>query len=170
MTKKSGGANTDFTLTASKAKTKKARAPTAPRSTGGEPTGDYRHDATRRNNPPAGLIDLDKPPPQPTKKYSYDPHLDPQLEWSGKKEHTSFEVDTVSLHIHERISTRAIMRAVKREDAQRSLFGEDKLPESKAIDFYAHDVDWANRLVLGDSLLVMNSLLEREQMAGKVQW
>jgi adenine-specific DNA-methyltransferase len=166
--KKSGESPPDFALTAPEPK-KKTRAPAAPRSTGGEPTGDYRHDETRKNNPPAGLIDLDKPPQQPTRKYAYDPHLDPQLQWSGKQEHTSFEVDTVSLHIHERISAQAIMRAVKREDAQRSLFGEDNLPESKAIDFYAHDVGWSNRLVLGDSLLVMNSLLEREQMAGKVQ-
>lgn len=158
-----------FALKSPEARVKKPRAPAAPRSTGGEPTGDYRHDATRKNNPPAGLIDLDKPPPQPKKTYSYDPHLDPQLQWAGKAEHTSFDVDTVSLHIHERISAQAIMRAVKREDAQRSLFGGDDLPESKAIDFYAHDVGWANRLVLGDSLLVMNSLLEREQMAGKVQ-
>lgn len=133
------------------------------------PTADYRHEATRKNNPPAGLIDYDKPPAQPKKSYAYDPHLDPQLTWAGKAEHTSFQIDTVSLHIHERVSTQAIMRAVKREDAQRSLFGESDLPESKAIDFYAHDVGWANRLVLGDSLLVMNSLLEREQMAGKVQ-
>jgi adenine-specific DNA-methyltransferase len=166
--KKSGENPPEFALTAPEAK-RKTRAPTTPRSTGGEPMGDYRHDATRRNNPPAGLIDLDKPPPQPTRKYSYDPHLDPQLQWTGKAEHTSFEVDTVSLHIHERVSAQAIIRAVKREDAQRSLFAEDNLPESKAIDFYAHDVDWSNRLVLGDSLLVMNSLLEREQMAGKVQ-
>lgn len=158
-----------FELIAPATKAKKTRSSAASRSTGGEPTGDYRHDAKRKNNPPAGLIDLEKPPPQPTKKYSYDPHLDPQLQWSGKAEHTSFEVDTVSLNIHERISTQAIMRAVQREDAQRSLFGGDDLPESKAIDFYAHDVGWANRLVLGDSLLVMNSLLEREQMAGKVQ-
>ena len=158
-----------FELKAPEPKEKKTRAPAAARSKGGDPTGDYRHDATRKNNPPAGLIDLEKPPPQPTRKYSYDPHLDPQLQWSGKAEHTSFLVDTVSLHIHERISAQAIMRAVKRENAQRSLFGGDDLPESKAIDFYAHDVGWANRLVLGDSLLVMNSLLEREQMAGKVQ-
>ncbi len=135
----------------------------------GETTGDYRHDATRKNNPPAGLIDFDRSPRQATKTYSYDPHLDPQLQWAGKAERTSFEVDTVSLHIHERVSAQAIMRAVRREDAQRSLFGEDDLPESQAIDFYAHDVNWANRLILGDSLLVMNSLLEREQMAGKVQ-
>lgn len=158
-----------FELKAPESKEKKTRAPAATRSKGGDPTGDYRHDTTRKNNPPAGLIDLEKPPPQPTRKYTYDPHLDPQLQWSGKAEHTSFQVDTVSLHIHERISTQAVMRAVKREDAQRSLFGGDDLPESKAIDFYAHDVGWANRLVLGDSLLVMNSLLEREQMAGKVQ-
>jgi len=158
-----------FELKAQEPQGKRTRAPAAPRSTGGESTADYRHDAKRKNNPPAGLIDLEKPPPQPTKKYGYDPHLDPQLQWSGKTERTSFEVDTVSLHIHERISAQAIMRAVKREEAQRSLFGGDELPESKAIDFYAHDVGWANRLVLGDSLLVMNSLLEREQMAGKVQ-
>lgn len=164
-----GDAAPGFALKPPEPKVKKERAPAAPRSTGGEPTGDYRHDATRKNNPPAGLIDLDKPPPQPRRTYAYDPHLDPQLQWAGKAEHTSFDVDTVSLHIHERISAQAIMRAVKREDAQRSLFGGDDLPESKAIDFYAHDVGWANRLVLGDSLLVMNSLLEREQMAGKVQ-
>jgi adenine-specific DNA-methyltransferase len=133
------------------------------------PVGDYRHEDTRKNNPPAGLIDLDKPPAKPVQTYSYDPHLDPQLIWSGKAEHTSFDVDTVSLHIHERISAQAILRAAKREEAQRSLFAETELPDSKAIDFYAHDVGWANRLVLGDSLLVMNSLLEREQMAGKVQ-
>jgi adenine-specific DNA-methyltransferase len=151
------------------------RAPSTPpsparaRSTGDDATGDYRHDATRKNNPPAGLIDLDKPPAQAKKHYAYDPHLDPQLQWTGKAEHTSFDVDSVSLHIHERVSTQAIMRAVKREEAQRTLFAEADLPESKAIDFYAHDVGWANRLVLGDSLLVMNSLLEREQMAGKVQ-
>ena len=133
------------------------------------PAADYRHDATRKNNPPAGLIDLDKPPPQPTKSYAYDPHLDPTLHWSGKAEHISFKVDTVSLHIHERVSTQAILRAVKRVEPQMDLFAVTELPESKAIDFYQHDVGWANRLVLGDSLLVMNSLLEREQMAGKVQ-
>jgi adenine-specific DNA-methyltransferase len=158
-----------FSLAAPEAKPKKTRAPAAARSTGGEPTADYRHDAKRKNNPPTGLIELEKPPAHPTTKYVYDPHLGPQLQWSGKAEHTSFVVDSVSLHIHERVSTQAIMRAAQREDAQRSLFGEDSLPESKAIDFYAHDVGWSNRLVLGDSLLVMNSFLEREQMAGKVQ-
>ncbi len=164
-------ADDDFALTPPKARKKKEGASRSKRggSTGSEPTVDYRHDATRKNNPPAGLIDFDRPPKQPSRTYAYDPHLDPQLQWAGKAEHTSFEVDTVSLHIHERISAQAIIRSVKREDAQKSLFGESDLPESQAIDFYQHDVGWANRLILGDSLLAMNSLLEREQMAGKVQ-
>jgi adenine-specific DNA-methyltransferase len=52
---------------------------------------------------------------------------------------------------------------------QLRLFGEPDLPLDKRIEFYQHDMDWTNRLILGDSLLVMNSLLEREMMAGKVQ-
>jgi adenine-specific DNA-methyltransferase len=110
-----------------------------------------------------------KPPSQPTKTYRYDPHLDPALQWAGKAERTSFEVDTVSLHIHERISTEAILRAARREPPQRSIEGEPLRPGPKEIDFYAHDGGWSNRMVLGDSLLVMNSLLEREHMAGQVQ-
>jgi len=46
------------------------------------------------------------------KTYAYDPHLDPQLQWAGKTEHTSFEVPTVSLHVHERIDPRSIIEAV----------------------------------------------------------
>jgi adenine-specific DNA-methyltransferase len=105
-----------------------------------------------------------------TRQYAYDPHLDPQLVWAGKAEHTSFEVEVVSLHIHERISTRAILDAVRRPDpVQFDLFGETPLPADKQIEFYQHEVGWANRLILGDSLLVMNSLLVKEGMAGKVQ-
>ena len=167
------GANgTDgFELTAPEPKEKKKRAKRT-QSTGGEVGDviDYRHrGATRTNNPPAGLAEFDAPPPRPTKTYEYDPHQDPQLHWAGKAERTSFEVDTVSLHIHESVSTQAILRAVKREEIQPSLFDRPDLPESKAVDFYQHDVNWRNRLILGDSLLVMNSLLERELMAGKVQ-
>jgi len=160
----------------SPAEPRAARAPRAPpahRTRPDDPITDYRFndpaDPKRVNNPPAGLVEFDRPPPKKTREYAYDPHLDPQLVWSGKAERTSFEVDTVSLHIHERVSTQAILRAVQREPAQRDLFADTDLPEGKLIDFYAHEVGWANRLVLGDSLLVMNSLLERERMAGKVQ-
>jgi adenine-specific DNA-methyltransferase len=157
-------------LSPAEPKAKVHRTPSAPKTRTDDPITDYRFpDAKRVNNPPAGLVEFDKPPPKKTREYAYDPHLDPQLVWAGKAERTSFEVDTVSLHIHERVSTQAILRAVQREPAQRDLFADTDLPEGKLIDFYSHEVGWANRLALGDSLLVMNSLLERERMAGKVQ-
>ena len=131
--------------------------------------GDYRHDARRKNNPPAGIGPTYEVKERRTTHYSYDPHLDPQLMWAGKAEHTSFEVDLVSLHIHERISTRAILEAVKKPEPQLDLFGETPLRPDQQIEFYQHEVGWANRLILGDSLLVMNSLLVKEGMAGKVQ-
>lgn len=159
-----------FALSSPRPKASGGRTRAAPRTTTTDPVTDYRYtDASRTNNPPAGLVEFDKPPPKKSRHYTYDPHLDPQLVWAGKQERTAFDVDTVSLHIHERVSTQAILRAVKREDAQRSLFADNDLPEGKAIEFYSHDVGWSNRLVLGDSLVVMNSLLERERMAGKVQ-
>jgi adenine-specific DNA-methyltransferase len=132
---------------------------------------DFRHpQAKRRNNPPAGIAPTYESRERQTRQYAYDPHLDPQLIWAGKKEHTSFEVDVVPLHIHERISTRAILDAVRRpQPPQLDLFGETPLPVNQQIEFYRHEVGWANRLILGDSLLVMNSLLVKECMASKVQ-
>jgi adenine-specific DNA-methyltransferase len=64
----------------------------------------YDHrDKQRVNNPPVGLVNPDTDPYAGVKKgYAYDPHLDPQLQWAGKVEHTAFEVPTVSLHVHER--------------------------------------------------------------------
>ncbi len=134
----------------------------------GEKVKDYRHEEKRPNNPPAGLATYDKTLPS-RKVYDYDPHLDPQLVWAGKKEHASFEVENVALHIHERISTAAIVRAVQREPLQRDFFADPQFTLTEQIEFYQHEMNWANRLILGDSLLVMNSLLERELMAGKVQ-
>jgi adenine-specific DNA-methyltransferase len=94
---------------------------------------------------------------------------EPWLEWSGKRETRGFEVDPVALHIHERVSTKAILAAAKRQDIQRSLFADPELDYGQAVQFYQHDVDWANRLILGDSLQVMSSLANREGLAGKVQ-
>lgn len=131
---------------------------------------DYRHDARRLNNPPAGLAPTYEVREHRTQRYAYDPHLDPQLVWAGKAEHTSFEVDVVPLHVHERISTKAILKAVQRpQPLQIDLFGETPLRADQQVEFYRHEVGWANRLILGDSLLVMNSLLVKEGMAGKVQ-
>ncbi len=104
----------------------------------------------------------------------------PYLNWTGKAERTSFEVDTVSLHVHERIDPASILAVVRKRlqqdkgehagtgDMFRAWF-EEPLPYREAIEFYKHDRGWANRLVAGDSLLVMNSLLQKEGMAGQVQ-
>jgi adenine-specific DNA-methyltransferase len=97
---------------------------------------------------------------------------EPQLEWAGKREQNArgyLEVDPVALHIHERVSARAIIRAALREDVQRDMFADPQQPYQQAVQFYKHDVDWANRLILGDSLQVMSSLARRENLAGKVQ-
>jgi adenine-specific DNA-methyltransferase len=134
----------------------------------------YEHkDKQRLNNPPVGLVDAHTDNGGYKKKtYQYDPHLDPQLQWAGKAEHTSFEVPTVSLHVHERIDPRRIIETVKKEEeasTQMSLFEEQKKPLREAIEFYKHKENWSNRLIAGDSLLVINSLLEKEGMGGKVQ-
>ena len=109
----------------------------------------------------------------------------PYLQWAGKAERTSFEVDTVSLHVHERIDPMSILSALsKARDAQAGKGGKQRrgsiqpslfdvpfesLPLRDAVDFYRHDKGWSNRLIAGDSLLVMNSLLQKESMAGQVQ-
>ena len=106
----------------------------------------------------------------------------PYLNWAGKAERTSFEVDTVSLHVHERVDPMSILSTVRKAqgkaeakagkfEAQLGLFNApfENLPLRDAIDFYKHDRGWANRLIAGDSLLVMNSLLHKEGMAGQVQ-
>lgn len=68
------------------------------------PIEQYAHtDKDRINNPPVGLVTPETDKQETTKTYQYDPHLDPQLVWAGKAERLSFEVDTVSLHVHERI-------------------------------------------------------------------
>ena len=97
-------------------------------------------------------------------------HYDgPWLEWAGKQEAKSFTVDPVALHIHERVSAKAILKVAERQNVQRELFADPQQDYSKAVDFYQHNVDWANRLILGDSLTVMSSLAHREDLAGKVQ-
>ncbi|MHB9131917.1 MAG: site-specific DNA-methyltransferase [Armatimonadota bacterium] len=137
----------------------------------------YEHaDKQRVNNPPVGLVTLNSDPLAGKKTYQYDPHIDPSLQWAGKTEHTSFDVPTVSLHVHERIDPRTIIEAVRKrmekpQDIQLGLFESpvENPPLREAIDFYKHSHAWSNRLIAGDSLLVMNSLLEKEGMAGKVQ-
>ncbi|MFH0853808.1 MAG: site-specific DNA-methyltransferase, partial [bacterium] len=136
----------------------------------------YTHKGRKRkNNPHVGLVSSATDKLNGRTNYKHDPHIDPALIWAGKSEGMSFEVQNVSLHIHERIDPKRIIKSfVKIKDQkerQLDFFGDlgMELPLSKAIDFYRHEQDWTNRLIAGDSLLVMNSLLKKEGMAGKVQ-
>src|SRR5205085_10512268 len=94
---------------------------------------------------------------------------EPWLEWAGKHEQRTFEVDPVALHIHERVSTQAILKVAARQDVERSLFADPEQEYREAVQFYKHDIDWTSRVILGDSLHVMASLARREDLAGKVQ-
>ncbi len=135
----------------------------------------YDHKGKKRvNNPPVGLVTPETDKETGAKKqYQYDPHLDPHLVWAGKAEHTSFEVPTRSLHVHERIDPKTIIEAVRKRNGQQQpgLFDslDENLPLREAIEFYKHAHNWSNRLIAGDSLLIMNSLLEKEGLSGKVQ-
>ena len=133
------------------------------------PVEDYEHSAaTRTNNPPAGLAHLDRDE-TPTRTLTYDPHLDPQLIWAGKAEHDHVEVPAPSIHVHEELSAQKIVGSVRRQRLQPNLFDVTELDGTQAVEFYQHEMSWSNRMILGDSLVVMNSLLERERMAGQVQ-
>ena len=137
----------------------------------------YIHERQKRaNNPPVGLVTPESDVDLPSKKYSFDPHLDPRLEWSGKIENSNFETDTVSLHRHERIDPITIIEKVlnQKNSEQQTLFpffeqSENNLPLRDAIEFYKHEQGWSNRLIAGDSLLIMNSLLEKERMENSIQ-
>ena len=98
----------------------------------------------------------------------------PFLDWAGKAERLSMDVPTMPLFIHERLSTQAILSTLKghkREgvDEQASLFGDPQRPLAERMRPYEHQDKWVNRMILGDSLVVMNSLLEYEGLGGQVQ-
>lgn len=100
----------------------------------------------------------------------------PFLNWAGKAERLSFDVPTLPMFIHERLSTQAILDSVSRHklsaqgDWVNEFFGhpERSLPE-QLMKAYEHPNGWQNRMVLGDSLVVMNSMLHYENMGGQVQ-
>lgn len=143
----------------------------------------YTHDDKKRtNNPPVGMAQHDKAEER-VKTYQFDPHLDPTLQWAGKAEGMSFDVPTSSIHIHESIKPHSIIARVMKEYSdveagqvrgQMGLFEAETPAERmrrrrESIEFYQHGVNWTNRMIAGDSLVIMNSLLEKEGMAGQVQ-
>jgi adenine-specific DNA-methyltransferase len=100
----------------------------------------------------------------------------PFLNWTGKAERLSFDVPTLPLFVHERLSTKAIIETLKghksdkQDDFFRELYGD---PHHSVTDqvlrAYEYRDDWVNRMILGDSLVVMNSLLHYESLGGQVQ-
>ena len=99
----------------------------------------------------------------------------PFLNWAGKAERLSFDVPTLPLFVHERLSTKAILETLKghKRDRQLSLFDLFGDPQHTVADqvlrAYEYPDKWTNRLILGDSLAVMNSLLKYEGLGGQVQ-
>ncbi|MCE9635046.1 MAG: site-specific DNA-methyltransferase [Planctomycetes bacterium] len=145
------------------------------------PVDAIKHQDRRPNIPTGELRDFvreDEASPA-TVLYPRDPSLDPQLVWKGKDEQDRhpLEVPAVPIYIQEKIHPQAIVEDVRRSAARRSsgdqmdLFGDfNGLSDfDKKVDFYHHDQHWSNRMILGDSLLVMTSLAEKEGFKGKVQ-
>ena len=143
-----------------------------------------RHKDKRANIPTEELRDFvtDEELAPRTMLYPRDPSLDPQLVWKGKDEQDreDLAVPVVPVYIQEKIHPQAIIDALPRSertgDAQTNLFADFNGLEDdfeKKIDFYSQKDDrqklWSNRLILGDSLLVMTSLAEKEGLKGKVQ-
>jgi adenine-specific DNA-methyltransferase len=96
----------------------------------------------------------------------------PFLNWAGKAERHQIDVPTVPLFVHERHSTKAILDGIKNRKAKGTtldLFGDGGLDVTDKLDAYEHKGPWQNRLILGDSMQVMNSLLEFEGLGGQVQ-
>lgn len=119
-----------------------------------------------------------------TFRHEFDRGRDPELYWLNKyaadeQDESSVRVDIRSLYQHEDVQPERLINNLYRihEDrAQPSLFSGDELGHTvvedeleRVAEYYHHEMGWKNRLIQGDSLLVMNSLLQREGMAGKVQ-
>jgi adenine-specific DNA-methyltransferase len=151
----------------------------------GKATGPTRVEATRHagdqrvNIPTAELEAFANADEQQPKRVLYprNPDLDPQLVWKGKDEQDQqpLEVPSVPIYIQEHISPKALIEDLReasagRREQQMDLFGDfNGLELEERVDFYRHPMKWSNRMILGDSLLVMTSLAEKEGLKGQVQ-
>jgi adenine-specific DNA-methyltransferase len=149
-------------------------------SSGPVPVAANRHPKDERVNIPTAELeafeqDADRGPQ--TLRYPRDPSLDPQLVWKGKDEQDGEDlaVPALPIYIQEHVEPRAIVEDLRAQAAagrerQLDLFGDfNGMPFEERIDFYRHPMHWTNRLILGDSLLAMASLAEKEGLKGQVQ-
>ncbi|MFN6538308.1 MAG: site-specific DNA-methyltransferase [Nostoc sp. EkiNYC01] len=141
-----------------------------------------KHQDKRANIPTEELKDFmaDEQKKPKVILYPRDTSLDPQLVWKGKDEQDQhpLEVPALPMYIQEKVHPQSIIQEFRtysqkqQSEVQLSLFSDfNGLKFDQLIDFYQHKegVKWANRMILGDSLLVMNSLAEKEGLKGKVQ-
>jgi adenine-specific DNA-methyltransferase len=148
-----------------------------------------KHREARRKNIPTAeletLVSEDEQAPK-TIRYKRNTDLDPQLVWRGKDEQDAEDlmVDSVPIYIQEKIKPEAIISDLRRRSEtlrrQRAESKQYEIPDiyndfnglsepGTEFDFYKHDKNWSNRMILGDSLLVMTSLAEKEALKGQVQ-
>jgi adenine-specific DNA-methyltransferase len=138
------------------------------------------HKDKRSNIPTQELSDFVKDYEESPKKMLYprDPSLDPQLVWKGKDQQDSedLEVPVVPIYIQEKINPKVLIENLRKTaeegqpEPERTLFDDfDGIEFDELVDFYQHEQNWANRMILGDSLSVMASLAEKEGLKGKVQ-
>ena len=143
------------------------------------------HDEAKRKNIPSAehrsVLQPDDAEPRPV-KYPRNTDLDPQLVWRGKDEQdwSDLVVHAPPLYIQEKVHPKVLIDDLLRQtkesqaeapEAQTNLFADfNGIPKGvDRTEFYQHDQNWSNRMILGDSLQVMASLAEREGLRGKVQ-
>tara|TARA_Y100000815_G_scaffold193565_1_gene177005 strand:+ start:9522 stop:12206 length:2685 start_codon:yes stop_codon:yes gene_type:complete len=156
-------------------------------SKGPTPVNSITHDEKRTNNPTAeiaeqfGGVSLEE---VRQVRYARDESLDPQIVWRGKypsaEEIQGYDDELVTdappIYIQEKIDPRVLIENLRRtaerpeDEPELTLFDSfDGLDDLQQIEFYEHDANWSNRMILGDSLQVMASLADREKLRGKVQ-
>ena len=156
--------------------------PTKRRSKAPKRVESFRHEEAKRPNLPSAehqsVMSAEDQTPIRSAIERRNLDLDPQLVWRGKDDGESFAVQAPPLFIQEKVHPKALIDELKRATAegappedQASLFDDfNGLPSAEArTEFYQHEANWSNRMILGDSLQVMASLADREGLRGKVQ-
>lgn len=161
--------------------------PPRKKQSGPTPVESITHGDKRTNLPTVDAQEFVTPAVEETRKIvvSRDPYLDPQLVWKGKygdesedgiKAAEELVADAPPIYIQEKIDPRVLVENLRstagqsEDEPELTLFDTfDGLDELDLVDFYEHQANWSNRMILGDSLQVMGSLAEREELRGQIQ-
>ena len=146
---------------------------------GPTPVEAFLHEAKRANLPTSDAQEFVTPEVEAPVTISYPREISsPMLVWQGKEaqDASDLAVDAPPIYIQEKIDPRVLVENLRRTAAvgevepELTLFETfDGLSDLDLVEFYRHDANWSNRMILGDSLQVMASLGSRERLRGKVQ-